>query len=170
MGRVMGKLLLILANAEPGMGFLTDLYRDWLAIVSLVLTLLGLVYTALQARRAASAAAAAKNAAEQTRNESWRRFRVFTGRRAREWAHRGQTYIDRSEWELAALSLRALADEASYLATEDASWNQMATDLRETGEACASLAAQRGKKAYHAKWNTLLNTLLEKLHSYEQPI
>lgn len=164
----------------PRGGILTDDWRDIFNIVSLaaggislVVSLVGLVYSVLSwkaASKAKTAAEAAREAAEQARNESLRKFEAYAAGKLRDYIHQAFDYLHRCEWGKAALLLREVGEQVGHFAIQDGTWLQSADDLRQMATSCVEWEANGRKRRHPKKWNLLLNELLAKLPIYHSPI
>jgi hypothetical protein len=179
----MGRLLQVLPDAAPPDaatdGLMTDYSRDLLnwasfaiGIISLLISVAGLVYGVLswrEAGKAKTAASAARDAAEETRAEARRRFETFTAARLRGHVQQARQHLHRREWGKAAIHLEAAGEDVGHFAVQDPTWKQAADDLLGMANSCSGWDVKPPKKGYPARWNLLLNDVLGRLPLYQRP-
>jgi hypothetical protein len=92
---------------------LTEFWRDLLSLVSLgltvvgfILTALGLWYAILQIRKTKSAVEAAEEAANRALAESERNFQRYAAANAHRFINEAKMHVDGKAWEKAAMRLR----------------------------------------------------------------
>ncbi len=148
---------------------LTDVWRDLIALASAVLTVAGLVYAILQIRKTQSAAMAAKAAAEQARAESHRSFLAYAAANAHRFINETKLHVDHERWEMAAVRMNDLADQAARLVATDPEWTAFADELRKWAHTCTRHAAGELKKFAKPKWITFSVRLQARIDGHFGP-
>src|SRR4051812_24558135 len=97
--------------------WMSEGWRDAISIVSLIATVVGLLYAIAQIRKTKSAANAAKEAADKALAESRRSYHRFAARNARRLVSEAKIHVDNKAWALAAFRLNDLADQVAQLAS-----------------------------------------------------
>lgn len=138
-------------------------------IVSLGVTVVGLLYAIAQIRKTKSAVDAAKEAADEAVAESKRSYHRYAAGNAQRLIKEAKIHVDNKAWALAAFRLNDLADQVAQLASEDAAWRQLADTLRKWETACQGQA--RGVKKGFAvlKWSEFIRRLQAKIDEWSGP-
>jgi hypothetical protein len=148
----------------------SDFWRDFVGLLSLFLTLLGLGYTVYQVTLIESAARVAAVAAKQAHEESRRRLFQFTVASVHRLIDAVASDLERKEWGKAVIRLNDLADQAAQIGAQQLEWTQLVRGLRDIAEECLALENERRKKAKHEKWNELLMELRTRLDAHFGPL
>jgi hypothetical protein len=148
---------------------LTDFWRDVITIIGFVFTTAGLVYAILQIRKTKSVAEAAEEAAKRAVVESQRNFQRYAAGNAHRYINEVKSYVDRQDWEKAAIRLSDLADQAVQLVHSDEEWRELADKLRNWAATCSRHASGSKSKFAKNKWTAFSVRLQRKIDNYYGP-
>ena len=157
---------------------LTDLLRDWIAIVSAVATLIGFLLTVLslfyaigQIRRTQTAARAAEEAARQVLSESRSRFADYSFANLMRYVDQAEDFVSRRDWALATLRVNDLALQAAQLGDTDREWQEIAAELIQSASTFRRIANGELKDTpqQRKRWSDFLLKLKAKVIEQHGP-
>lgn len=147
---------------------MTDFWRDTLAIVSGVVTLVGFLIAWQQIRKTRKAAVAAQTAAAEAVQESRRSFEKYALSNVIRFAAEAAIYLERGQWDQAAIRLGDLAHHAVQLGARDPRWKELSQEIRAWEHTARKLAA--GKTRFAAgKWAEFSIKLQERIDTHHGP-
>jgi Tfp pilus assembly protein PilV len=143
---------ILLAFPDP---FLSNGWRDVIAVAGLVATFLTILAFALavyQIRKTQSAAEAATRAEKDALNEVQIQYRRFSANNAHHLVRNVKADVHKQQWDMAALQLSFLADQLVQLAGADESWKEIIARLRQWEASCHRQAAGKTREFASEKW------------------
>jgi hypothetical protein len=150
--------------------WLPERWRDVVSIASLAVTAIGFAVALWQIRRATSAAIAAEKAADRALRESQKSFHRYTAANAHRYVSEVKIHIRNTAWPLSAARLADLADHAAQLDNEDASWKQIAGQLRKCEGACDGQSDPASQTPFATdKWEKFILKLQARIDAYSGP-
>src|SRR4051812_47270628 len=131
---------------------LSDVWRDIISIVSLVVTVTAWWYAMYQTRQAKSAAEAAKAAADKMLLENRRSFQRYAASNAHRYINEAKYFYKNEKWQWAAMHLRDVADQLAQLGALSPALEELTAKPRRWAEACTRRAAKKLKVLSQRKW------------------
>lgn len=149
--------------------FLTDFWRDFIAVFGLILTAAGLIYAIIQIRLTKSAAQAAAEAAEKNLAENQQDFQRYLASNANRFINEVKKHLQLEKWAEAGMRINDIADQGSGLISIDPKWQELVQELREWADTCSRLATGTLKRFPKSKWQPFVIRLQAKIDSAHSP-
>lgn len=153
----------------PSAGFVTEFWRDVLALigaVGVVLTAVGLLIAFFQLRKTVSAGEAATRAAVDALNRSCRQYNHYVIAQSSQHLNEASVHVENHSWRSAAIRLGDVADLLLQVTDGDGDWSKFAERLhgmRCTFDKMGDCGEENLSASMRGKWQKLYRELSTKI-------